>query len=160
MKDFEPLKGYEGLYEINRNGVVNTLGNFPNLRNRIIGPLKSGLSKGYRNVCLTSHERKRTQHLVHRLVAIQFLPNPHQLRCVNHKDENKENNVVDNLEWCTDQYNKEYSARSEYSFKHTSGLTVTTKNLSRFCRENNISQGNLSKVVAGQRNHHKGWSLV
>lgn len=45
---------------------------------------------------------------VHRLIAITFIPNPHDYPCVNHIDENKCNNATDNLEWCTYQYNNNY----------------------------------------------------
>ena len=46
---------------------------------------------------------------VHRIVCDAFIPNPNNLPCVNHKDENKQNNVLDNLEWCSYSYNNSYN---------------------------------------------------
>lgn len=51
---------------------------------------------------------KRKKASVHRLVAQTFIDNPCDLPVVNHKDENRENNFVDNLEWCTEKYNTNY----------------------------------------------------
>ena len=156
----KPIKNYEGLYEISTDGEVFTLGNFPNLRNKVIGRLKEGSSRGYSQVVLTDREGKRKTCLVHRLVANTYLPNPNNLRCVNHKNEVKTDNRVENLEWCTDQYNKEFSNKQTFSFKSPLGETVITRNVSRFCRENNLLQGNISKVISGERGHHRGWSLL
>ena len=50
---------------------------------------------------------------IHRLVALAYIPNPNNLPCVNHKDENKDNNHVDNLEWCTCEYNNRYGTAPE-----------------------------------------------
>ena len=57
--------------------------------------------------------KKRKAHLVHRLVAKAFIPNPDQLCEVNHKDENKLNNTVNNLEWCNSEYNCNYGMRNK-----------------------------------------------
>lgn len=62
---------------------------------------------GYYRIGLTKNN-KRTHHSVHRLVAKVFIPNSDNLPTVNHKDEDKTNNCVNNLEWCTRKYNSNY----------------------------------------------------
>lgn len=72
---------------------------------------------GYYLVCLNNINRKWVS--VHRLVAQTFLPNPDNLPQVNHIDENKTNNCVDNLEWCSVQYNNTYGDRIKKAVKKT-----------------------------------------
>ena len=62
---------------------------------------------GYEEVKLKLHN-KRINVKVHQLVARAFIPNPNNYPCVNHKDENRSNNVVSNLEWCNHSYNVLY----------------------------------------------------
>ena len=111
---WKDIKGYEGLYQISNFGRVKSLPKYtyskgyPQLRKEKL--LKSRLTGRHRNY-LQVRFNDGTNHKVHRLVAQMFIPNPNNLPIVNHKDENPSNNRVDNLEWCTNQYNCQYSAK-------------------------------------------------
>jgi hypothetical protein len=88
---FHDIEGYEGLYEVSNLGRIRR-------GNKILNPPK--YSTGYR-VQKLSKEGVAERVLVHRLVAKAFILNPEDKPCVNHKDGNKENNSVTNLEWIT-----------------------------------------------------------
>lgn len=90
MKD---IKGYETQYSVTESGLV-----FNKKINKIISICITG--RGYNAVTLN-----KKMHLLHRLVAIHFVPNPENKPQVNHKDGNKLNNHKDNLEWCTGSEN-------------------------------------------------------
>lgn len=100
---WKPVVGYEGLYEVSNTGLVRSLNK---LKGRILTPIKR--KNGYLNICLYKNCKQVTK-LVHRMVAEAFIPNPDNLEMVNHKDEDRTNNHVDNLEWCTRAYNQVYS---------------------------------------------------
>lgn len=104
--------GYEG-YEVSNLGRVKSY-KYNKINGKIMKPYKN--TKGYLQIDLQIDGRKRENrvHLsVHRLVAIAFIPNPDNLPQVNHKDEDKTNNCVDNLEWCTNDYNAHYGTHIE-----------------------------------------------
>lgn len=69
-------------------------------------------TNGYQEV-VCSREKKRKVFLLHRLVAMVFIPNPNNLPEVNHRDENIKNCRADNLEWCTSKYNANYGTRTK-----------------------------------------------
>ena len=102
MKDIE---NFEGLYAVTSCGKVWSYKSKKFLKpgNNHKGYLQVGLSK--------NGERK--WYLIHRLVAEAYLPNPENLPQVNHKDENKTNNCLQNLEWCDQKYNNNYGTRTE-----------------------------------------------
>lgn len=106
---WKDIKGYEGIYQISNYGEVLRLKSFDSrghLRNSKI--LKQFKTKdGYMQLGLHKNGIE-TKFLVHRLVAETFLDNPYNLSEVNHKDENKQNNCISNLEWCCHQYNTNY----------------------------------------------------
>ncbi len=102
---FLPIKGYEGLYEVNTLGVVRSLDRTVTGKDGVIYPFKgrvltpnSHKDLKYLQLSLWK-EGKGTTLYVHRLVAETFLPNPNGLKEVNHIDGNRLNNCKDNLEW-------------------------------------------------------------
>lgn len=99
------ISNYEGLYQISNFGRVKSLGNDKLRKEKILKQTKN--KKGYLRVIFCKKGIIKAFQ-VHRLVANTFIPNPNNFHCVNHKDENKENNCVENLEWCTYQYNLNY----------------------------------------------------
>lgn len=105
-KEWKEIKGYEGRYLISSSGDVISL----NYRGSKLSKMLTWKvnNKGYAWVELRKNGIK-DQRLVHRLVAEAFIENPEGLNLINHKDENKLNNNVDNLEWCNHSYNVRYS---------------------------------------------------
>ena len=101
------IEGYEGLYKISNKGRVKSLkwG-----KERILRPGIDGY--GYMFVCLCNDNVMKYFKL-HRLVAQAFIPNLYNKPQVNHLDENKKNNCVDNLEWATAKENINYGTRNE-----------------------------------------------
>ena len=101
------IKGYESQYQVSDQGRVRSL-KFG--KERI---LKPGITTdGYLIVGLCNNG-KHKWYSVHRLVAKTFIPNPDNLPEVNHKDEDKENNSVHNLEWCSSKYNANFGTRTQ-----------------------------------------------
>ena len=114
---WKSIEGYEGLYEVSNLGRVRSLdkytlykpslykGKFRTLRKgRILTPKIS--STGYLEVSLCKN-LKQLSYRVHRLVAKAFIPNPNNYPVINHINEVKTDNRVENLEWCTTKYNME-----------------------------------------------------
>lgn len=97
------IKGFEGRYTISNLGIVRSLLTGKKMK-------LSTTKTGYSRVNLRyANSRKFKSFLVHRLVAGNFIPNPNNLKEINHKDCNPLNNRVDNLEWCSREYNIQYS---------------------------------------------------
>jgi len=103
---WKDIEGYEGFYQ------VSNLGNVKSLNYAHRGYQKNLVPKcnnsGRLWVELIKYGARKPM-LIHRLVAMAFIPNPCNLPQINHKDENPKNNAVDNLEWCTNKYNVQYT---------------------------------------------------
>lgn len=126
LEIWKDIIGYEGLYQISNLGSVKSLERYRAYKNGKPRHMKSkklipGRSKcGYYTVVLYK-EGKRKTHTIHRLVAKAFIPNPNNYPYVNHIDENKTNNHISNLEWCTASYNSRHGTRIERFSKAMSG---------------------------------------
>lgn len=144
-EEWRPVKGYEGLYEVSSFGRVRSLdrvtikvdgrrdvkrGNQLKLKFDKSGYLRAWLSDA-------ANGKKEKNAPVHRLVMDAFVPNPDNLPCVNHRNEDRTANYPDNMEWCTVAYNNAYGNR-------TANATITMNNRAR-----NILQFDLSgKLIA------------
>lgn len=112
---WKDIPQYEGLYQVSNFGRVKSVERYKQNHNSLqLIPEKikaqSVKPNGYQVVNLYKNNKGRNEY-VHRLVAMAFIPNPDNLPQVNHKDEDKANNVVDNLEWCTNTYNQQYGTK-------------------------------------------------
>lgn len=112
---------FTGIYEVSTFGRLRSLDRFVTVhrgetesqyfkRGRILklSPNKTGIAKGYVQATLYGSNEKPISVSVHRVVATVFIKNEYNLPEVNHKDENPSNNNVNNLEWCTREYNNNY----------------------------------------------------
>lgn len=152
-EEWKSVTGYEELYE------VSNLGRVRNIKTHKL-VMQSVVVSGYKRVTLYKENKSKTK-LVHRLVAEAFLPNPNNLMIVNHKDENKLNNVVTNLEWCTQSYNTTYhytnhiakSASKYIVLKINQDGSSITKyhNILGAARANNIEYDKLKRVISTTR---------
>lgn len=102
---WKPVFGFENLYEVSNFGRVKSI-----KKNKILVGGKD--QDGYCQVILCDNKRRKCAK-IHKLVAFAFLENPNNEVCINHKDEIKENNSVENLEWCSVKYNINYGTRNQ-----------------------------------------------
>ena len=168
-EEWKDIKNYEGLYQVSNWGRVKSLGNGKNYKyGRILKQSKNG--RGYLFVSLCKSGKKKN-YTIHRLVAETFIPNPDNLPQVNHKDENKNNNKVENLEWCTPSYNSNYGTRNKRaSEKKTNGkmsksviqYTLDGKFVKEWvslheCSRNGFHHQNIILCCRGEYKQYKGF---
>ena len=167
----KPVVGYEGYYEVDQFGrvfsverVISVDDNGRKYEKPVSGKqMKQCLkNNGYKSVSLTKGGATK-EFYVHRLVAEAFIPNPDNLPMVNHKDEDKTNNFVENLEWCTAQYNNTYGTARKRQADKIRGIPhteehkkkITSSLLKYYETHDSASIGRISekrKGVVGVRN--------
>lgn len=125
MEVWKDIVGYEGLYQVSNTGEVISLNYNNNGKEK---KLRKGINEnGYEHVRLYKNGKGKT-YRVNRLVAMGFIPNPNNYPEVNHIDENKVNNSINNLEWCTRKYNANYGTRNKRAGKKISEANKGEKN--------------------------------
>lgn len=158
---FKDIPGYEG-YQVNQLGDVKAL-NYGRMGfEKVMQPNKQKSKNGkyYWRIGLRKNG-KTEKRLVHDLVAMTFLSNPNNYQMVNHKDENGLNNNIDNLEWCTNQYNARYSLAKRVG-QYKNGKLIKIYEAIAAVKEDGFSREHVRDVCHGKRHSHKGyfWKFI
>ena len=161
---WKPIKGYESLYEISNRGTIRKINN-----KKLKMPHKHRM--GYLKVMLYSNGKEKSFYL-HRLIAKAFIPNPKNYPCVNHINGTKNDNSINNLEWCTRSQNTQHAyntglIKSGKDHVQSKALVVTDKNGNdvKILYGNNqwkafgLDQASVIKCLKGIRKQHKGYTF-
>jgi len=161
---WKDIPGYEGLYKISDLGNI-----YSTITNKIRKLMRD--KDGYLQLNLCKN-KEVWQQKVHRLVAQTFIPNVNNYKEINHKDENKANNSVINLEWCTRKYNMNYGNRSFIAAEKRCMPVIQTdlsgneiaryKSVKEAARHIKKYQSNISRCCRGMRSMAYGykWGYV
>ena len=162
---WKDIEGYEGLYQVSNMGRVKSLNYRHTGKEKLLKPGKHKC--GYLYVILWK-ERKPTRYSIHRLVLSTFSPveNMHELQ-VNHINEKKADNRLENLEWCDRSYNNNYDTRNDRVAERNSipivQLTIGGKYIKIWKssmdaqRKGGFNQGHIIQCCKGKRKTHKGY---
>lgn len=164
-EEWREVVGYEGWYQVSNLGNVRSVErevnykdtSYTSKRRSYILKAKIG-QHGYKEVVLVQNGARRTCR-VHRLVAQAFIPNPNNLPTVNHLDENKTNNIVDNLEWSSVRHNTLYSMKETSILKYSASGELVGK-YSHFTDAGESVDGNkhgVYKCCKGKLKTYKGF---
>lgn len=182
IETWKDIAGYEGLYQVSNNGRVRSVNRMINgnmgcswlRKGQILSPYIDRF--GYEKVTLCDSQSS-VHKLVHRLVAQAFIPNPCNYSQINHKDEDKCNNNIDNLEWCSPKYNSNYGSRKDRLSKRLKQVKVgkpiaqyslngdfirTYKNAEEAASVNNFWRTNISACCCGSKKTAHGymWKFI
>ncbi|KAB1963541.1 NUMOD4 domain-containing protein [Lacticaseibacillus paracasei] len=166
---WKDIEGFEGLYQVSNMGRVRSVdrkdsqGHF--WKGKVLIGWPSG--SGYLQAALWRDGHGKNK-LIHRLVAEAFISNPHSLPQVNHKDENKTNNRVDNLEYCSAHYNIVYGTRNERMAKaegrpiyviSDSGHRYYFDRIAKATRLLGLDGRAVNRGLRGKRKYHHGFQF-
>ena len=157
-EEWKIVKGSQGIYEVSSFGRVKSHKQHKRTDEFMRGYL---YEVGYKKVGLRLNNKSQ-YYFVHRLVALHFIPNPQDLPHINHKDGNKSNNQVSNLEWCDALYNNRYSryilrrnpvgekhGRAKLTNKQALEIVKSINSQNELSRKYGITQANIGKIKNG-----------
>ena len=162
MEVWKDVVGYEGLYQVSNLGRVKSLPRNGTHTNKEKEMTVRADPKGYMRLCLCK-DGKGKNVKVHRLVAEAFIPNPANLPQVNHKDEDKRNNCVWNLEWCDNRYNCVYNNRMKKIAQKVSRRVrcletdIVYESVADAARKTGLTYSNIVYVCQGKFKQIKGY---
>ena len=159
MNNWYPVKGWEGLYEINKNGEVRNAKN----KNTIVGDINNC---GYYRVSLYNQGQSK-RYFRHRLVAEQFLDKPEGKDFVNHIDGDKSNNSLENLEWVSQSENEKHAfenglkqkTNKPFIIEFVNGDIKEYENQYVCAKEIGCSQSSVKNWLNGQRNPRPSYGI-
>lgn len=177
-KEFTPIKGHDGYFICRETSEVLSIVKRRNTKNNVYKILKQvnnskNVSCNYYVVSLKQENGKAKNFFIHRLMAETFIPNPENKSQINHKDGNKLNNNINNLEWVTPSENAQHAVKYGLDKKDSCNKKVYQYDINwNFIKEfkssreaflyTNIQDTNINKVCRGEREFAGGyrWSRV
>lgn len=182
MEEWKDVIGYEGLYQVSNEGRVKSLERYVDSKNGSKRFEKEKILKycitknGYPSVILAKFGTRKLKK-IHRLVGETFIPNPDNLPQINHKNEDKTDNRVENLEWCNQYYNNHYGTKYQrqiktqmnredcskivYQYSLNGQLITIWPSINEIERKMKILRQGITAVCLGKRKTYKGykWSF-
>ena len=170
MEEWENIKGYENLYQISNKGRIRSLDKIDSIGRKVKGRVMkpSKRKDGYLQIMLHKSSKYK-MFLIHTLVASAFIDNPNGYKEINHKDENKLNNNVKNLEWCNRTYNINYGSgnigraktirelKSKKVLQLLGNTIIKEWNSTTEAEKEGYKHQSISRCCNGIRETHKGY---
>lgn len=151
--EIKDIIGYEGRYKIYSDGRV-----WSHLSERFLALTIN--HKEYIQIKIYLKNNIYISKKLHILLTKHFIPNPSNPKTTNHKNKNRQNNSLSNLEWLSLEDNVKHGLQKLYKVVSPESVVVEFRGQAEFCRENNLTQPNFSKMLLGKRTKCKGWTRV
>lgn len=166
MEIWKEINGFDGVYQVSNLGRVKSVMRYRKGKGESTVLVKEKILKGKKNkdgyiefgLCIGEHKKMKF-YRGHRLVADAFIPNPNNYPIINHKNEIKDDNRVENLEWCSYSYNTTYSnGRKILQIKPNGEIVKEFESIAE-ASKNGYDKSTIGKCCRGVKNYnsHKGY---